>query len=223
MDKRLLTAFTIYLTALFASNTLGMKLMPFVFGAHLSTAIFAFPLVFLMTDVVGEVYGRETARSFVRMGFWALLIYLGFNLLSNLMPASPDFRQLGAYNEVFGLSFRFTLASLAAFIIGEYQDVLTFFLIRAKIGGRWFALRSFLSNLWGQLLDSAIWFTIAFAGVYPPAMILKIMLPWWLFKVAMGLAYTPLCYLGIRLLRGGAPGFPAQAAPSAAAGLAPPS
>jgi uncharacterized PurR-regulated membrane protein YhhQ (DUF165 family) len=68
MDKKLSIALTIYLTALLASNTLGVKLMPFVFGTHLSTAIFVFPLVFLMTDVIGEVYGKDWSRRFVRMG-----------------------------------------------------------------------------------------------------------------------------------------------------------
>lgn len=203
MNKKLAVALTIYLTALFASNTLGVKLMPFIFGTHLSTAIFAFPFVFLMTDVVGEVYGKETSRLFVRLGMYSVLIFLAFNLISNLVPASGAFTQLPAYNSIFGLSFRFSLASVVAFIIGEFQDVRTFFFFRRIFRGRWFALRSFLSNLWGQFLDSAVWFAIAFAGVYSFKVIVLAMLPWWLFKVAAGLAYTPLSYLSIRLLRPG--------------------
>lgn len=201
MNQRLLFALTLYLTALLASNTLGVKLMPFLFGTHLSTAIFAFPFVFLITDVVGEVYGRETARRFVRMGFLSTAIFLGFNLLSNVMPASQAFTLNPAYNQIFGLSFRFTLASLVAFVIGEFQDVYTFMWLRGKFHGKWFGLRSTLSNLWSQLLDSVIWFTIAFAGVYSVKTIILTLIPWWLFKVAMGVLYTPLSYLGLRLLR----------------------
>lgn len=201
MDKKLVIALTLYLTALFASNTLGVKLMPFIFGTHLSTAIFAFPIVFLTTDVVGEVYGKDMARRFVRMGLLGTLIFLGFNLLSNVTPASEAFFFKDSYNDIFGLSLRFTLASLAAFAIGEFQDVFVFFLMRRVFRGRWFWLRSFLSNLWSQFLDSAIWFAIAFAGVYPFETIVLTMLPWWLFKVGMGVLYTPLSYLGLRLLR----------------------
>ena len=51
-------ALSIYLTALFAANTLGIKIMPLLNG-HISVAIFWFPIVFLMTDVIGEVYGKE--------------------------------------------------------------------------------------------------------------------------------------------------------------------
>jgi len=201
-DKKLFFALTLYLTALFATNTIGIKLMPFIFGTHLSAAIFAFPIVFLMTDVIGEVYGKEIARRFVLMGFSSLVIFLVFNLVANLLPASPDFYQKEAYDQIFSLSLRFTIASLFAYIIGEYQDVLSFFFFKAKFGGRLFWLRSNLSNLWSQFLDSAIWFAIAFYGVYPFKTIVMIMIPWWLFKVAMGIAYTPLSYLGIRWLRG---------------------
>ncbi len=60
--KKILLALTIYLTSLFAANTLGLKIMPFIFGSHLSVAVFSFPIVFLMTDVIGEVYGKQIAK-----------------------------------------------------------------------------------------------------------------------------------------------------------------
>ena len=201
-DKKIFFALALYLTCQFVSNTLGIKLMPFIFGTHLSTAIFAFPIVFLTTDVIGEVYGKPVAKMFVRMGIISLIVFLGFNLLSNIMPASPDFFMADSYNQIFGLSFRFALASLVAFIIGEYQDVFSVFYLRTKFGSKDFWLRSNLSNLWGQFLDSAIWTSIAFLGVYPIKTIILIMIPWWLFKVGMGMVYTPLSYLGIWLLRG---------------------
>jgi len=201
-DKKLFFTLTLYLTALFATNTIGIKLMPFIFNTHISAAIFAFPIVFLMTDVIGEVYGKVMAKKFVLMGLTSLLIFLFFNLIANLLPSSPDFYQKDAFNQIFSLSFRFTLASIIAYIVGEYQDVLSFFFFKAKFGGKFFWLRSNLSNVWGQFLDTVIWSTIAFYGVYSFHTIILIIIPWWLFKVAMGIAYTPLSYLGIRLLRG---------------------
>ena len=201
MNKKLTIALTIYLTSIFASNTLGIKLMPFIFGTHLSVAIFVFPVVFLMTDVVGELYGKKMARMFVRMGLYATGLFILVNLLANLMPSSPDFYMKESYAQIFGLSLRFAIASLAAFFIGEYQDVFSFFFLKAKFGGKWFWLRSNLSNLWGQLLDSVIWFSIAFVGVYSFKTIVLTLIPWWLFKVGMGLVYSPLSYLGLKLLK----------------------
>ena len=201
MNKKLNIALTIYITCLLASNTLGIKLMPFIFGTHLSVAIFVFPAVFLMTDVVGELYGKKTARQFVRMGFYATGLFTLVNLLANVMPNSPDFYLKESYDQIFSLSLRFALASLAAFFIGEYQDIFSFFFLKTKFGGKWFWLRSNLSNLWGQLIDSLVWSTIAFVGVYPLKTIILILIPWWLFKVAMGLVYTPLSYLGLKFLK----------------------
>ena len=55
-DTKLIIALTLYIVSLFAANTLGLKTMPFLFGTHLSVSVFFFPFVFLMTDVIGEVY-----------------------------------------------------------------------------------------------------------------------------------------------------------------------
>jgi len=200
-DKKLLIALMLYITALIASNTLGIKFMPFVFGTHLSTAIFVFPLVFIMTDVIGEVYGKKMAKTFVQIGFFSLLFFLIINVLSIIVPSAEDFTMKEAYNTIFGLSFRFTLASLVAFIIGEYQDVFSFFLIRKKTGEKHFWLRTNLSNLWGQLVDTVIWFAIAFVGVLPFGVIISLIIPWWLFKFGAGILYTPLAYIGLRLLK----------------------
>ncbi len=200
--KKLLIALAIYLTSLFAANTLGLKIMPFIFGSHLSVAVFSFPIVFLMTDVIGEVYGKRTAKFFVLAGFISTALFIGYSFLSLAMPWSHDgewARQ--GYNQIFGISTRIAIASLAAFLIAQYQDVLSFFFFREKLGVKFFWLRSLLSNLWSQLLDTAIFMAIAFAGLYSTHTLISIIITWWLYKVAMGALYTPLSYLGIYFLR----------------------
>lgn len=200
--KKLLAALAVYLTSLFAANTLGLKLMPFIFGTHLSVAVFSFPVVFLMTDVIGEVYGARIAKLFVLAGFISTALFIAYSFLSIAMPwsAAGDWVHK-SYNQVFGMSIRIAVASLAAFLIAEYQDVLTFFFFKSKMGEKMFWLRSFLSNLWSQFLDTTIFMVIAFAGFYPTHTLISIIFTWWLYKVAMGLLYTPLSYLGIYLLR----------------------
>lgn len=200
--KKLLIALTVYLTSLFAANTLGLKIMPFVFGSHLSVAVFSFPIVFLMTDVIGEVYGKQTAKLFVLAGFISTALFIAFSLLSLYMPWSSDgewARQ--GYNQIFGVSIRIAIASLAAFVIAEYQDVLAFFFFRKRLGERLFWLRSLLSNLWSQFLDTTIFMVIAFAGVYSAHTLVSIIITWWLYKVVMGILYTPLSYVLIYFLR----------------------
>ena len=201
--KKLLLALTIYLTSLFAANTLGLKIMPFIFNSHLSVAVFSFPIVFLMTDVIGEVYGKKIAKLFVLSGFISIAAFLAYSFISLAVPWSADGEWAReGYNTIFGISVRMSIASLVAFLIGEYQDVFTFFFLKAKIGAKLFWLRSLLSNLWSQFLDSAIFMVIAFLGIYETKVLISVTVTWWLYKVAMGFAYTPLSYVGIRLLRG---------------------
>ncbi len=200
--KKLTIALALYLASLLAANTLGLKIMPFIFGSHLSVAVFSFPVVFLMTDVVGEVYGKQIAKFFVLAGFVSTAAFIAYSFLSIALPWSHDGVWVQqSYNQVFGISIRIAIASLTAFLIGEYQDVLSFFFFHERLGIKFFWLRSMLSNLWSQLLDTIIFMVIAFAGVYSTHTLISIIISWWLYKVAMGALYTPLSYLGIYLLR----------------------
>lgn len=201
---RLVVALAIYITSLIAANTLGIKLMPFLFGTHLSVAIFSFPVVFLMTDVVGEIYGKTVARQFVIAGFVSTLLFVTYTVLSDLMPWSGDKAATwahGSYDVIFGISARISIASLLAFAVAEYQDVIAFFFFRKKFGSEHFWIRSNLSNIWSQFLDTVIFTVVAFAGIYPWTVIFGIIIPWWLYKVLMGFLYTPLSYVGLKLLK----------------------
>ena len=201
--KKILVCLTLYLSSLFAANTLGIKLMPFLFGTHLSVAVFCFPIVFIMTDVIGEVYGKKMAKNFVLAGILSILIFLLYSAVSIIVPwAKSGMWAHDGYNLIFGISVRFSIASLVAYAIGEYQDVFSFFFFKKNIGAKYFWIRSNLSNLWSQLLDSSIFMFIAYLGVLPVKTIILIIIPWWIYKVAMGFAYTPLSYLAIRILRG---------------------
>ncbi|MFA4975805.1 MAG: queuosine precursor transporter [Candidatus Paceibacterota bacterium] len=201
--KKILICLTLYISSLFAANTLGIKLMPFLFGTHLSVAVFSFPIVFMMTDVIGEVYGRKMAKNFVWAGIISILLFLLYSFISMITPwAESGVWAKDGYDLIFGISVRFSIASLVAYAIGEYQDVISFFFFKKYTGNKYFWLRSNLSNFWSQLLDSTIFMFIAYFGIMPVKTILLIIIPWWIYKVFMGFLFTPLSYLGIRLLRG---------------------
>jgi uncharacterized integral membrane protein (TIGR00697 family) len=200
--KKILIALAVYLVSLFAANTLGLKIAPFILGLHVSVAVFSFPFVFLVTDVIGEVYGKRMAKLFVLAGFISVAMFIMYSFISVALPwAEAGMWVKDSYNQVFGITIRIAIASLVAFAIAEYQDVLSFFFFKAKLGEKYFWLRSNLSNLWSQFLDTVIFMMIAFYGVYSNAALLRIIISWWLFKVAMGFLYTPLSYLGLKFLR----------------------
>jgi queuosine precursor transporter len=208
--RKILICLTLYVGSLFASNTLGIKLMPFLFGTHLSVAVFSFPIVFCMTDVIAEVYGKKMANNFVIAGIISIILFLFYSFISIIMPWAKEglWAQAG-YNEIFGLSVRFAIASLVAFAIGQYQDVISFFFLKKQIGENKFWLRANLANAWSEFFDTVVFMLIAFAGVpflhipavYPLSTIILIIIPWWLYKILMGALLTPLSYLGIHILR----------------------
>ena len=193
--------FALYITSLLASNTLGLKIVPLL-GTHFSVAVFMFPFVFITTDVIGEVYGRRMARFFVLAGFISTLLFIVYSVLAMLPPwAEAGMWAKDAYNTIFSVSLRISVASIVAFIVGEYQDVISFFFFKDRLGDKNFWLRSNLSNLWSQFLDTGLFMIIAFYGVYSNDVLIGLIFSWWLFKVGMGVLYTPLSYLGIYLLR----------------------
>ena len=151
---------------------------------------------------MGEGYGKKLAKLFVLAGFIATSLFVLYSFLSLALPWDPAAEWVHeSYNTVFGISLRIAIASLVAFAIAEYQDVISFFFFRKWFGDTNFWIRSNLSNLWSQLLDTVLFMVIAFAGVYPTPVLIRIIITWWLFKVAMGILYTPLSYLGLKLLR----------------------
>jgi len=201
--KKILICLTLYVVSLFAANSLGIKLMPFLFGTHLSVAVFSFPIVFIMTDVIGEVYGKKMANNFVIAGILSIVLFLFYSFISMIMPwAESGLWAKDGYNLIFSVSVRFSIASLVAFAIGQYQDVLSFFFLKKQIGEKKFWLRSNLSNIWSEFFDSTIFMFIAYLGIMPIKTILLIIIPWWIYKVVMGFLYTPFSYLGIYLLKG---------------------
>lgn len=200
--KKLFICLTLYITSLFAANSLGIKIMPFIFGTHLSVSIFFFPFIFIMTDIIGEVYGKKISRLFVLSGIISIVIFLFYSFISIMMPWSEKGLWVkDGYNQIFGVTIRISIASVLAFIIASYQDVFSFFFLKEKLGSRYFWLRSNLSNIWSQLLDTIIFMLLAFLGIYSLGTITMMIIPWWIFKVVMGFAYTPLSYLGVYLLK----------------------
>lgn len=161
-----------------------------------------FPIVFVMTDVIGEVYGKWIAKYFVWAGFLSTALFIAYSVLSLALPwDDAGLWAHDSYNTIFGVSLRIAVASLVAFIVAEYQDVIAFFFFKKHLGKSGFWLRSNLSNLWSQFLDTVLFMLIAFLGVYPTDTLITLIISWWLFKVAMGFLYTPLSYLGIWLLK----------------------
>ena len=219
MDKesKLFLLLGLYVGALYAANLIGGKLMPIGFGERgLSVSIVTFPFMFLITDIVGEVYGKKKAQKFVQVGLLALIILLIWQIFSVSVPAAapnPWYETTfnPAYPVIFSLSISFTIASILAFFFGQYVDVFTYHFIKKKQKGKKMWLRNNVSTIVGQFIDTNIWVFIAFlpnlfAGTMEAMLLFSsIVIPYWLAKVVFAFLDTPLLYLGVRWLRGKQP------------------
>lgn len=201
----------LYIFFIAASEFLGGKTFELFrhgsFVLNASVAIFAFPFIFTLNDIVIEVRGKERARSLVRTGLAVVALIFLFSLLSIALPPSARFAgSEAAYDSVFGRSARFAFASLLAFIISEFTDIFVFLKIRERMQGRALWFRNNVSNFIAQFFDTAVFITLAFYAFGSPlgsnlSFLWSIILPYWALKCAMSVVETPLLYAGVRWLR----------------------
>ena len=200
----------LYVFGIIVAQLMGAKVVPFgsFFGLQLniSVAVFLIPLLFTITDVVIEVYGKERARSLVRTGLMVVSLLAAYTLLVTSLPAADRYLPNSeAYNTVFGTSIRFALASIAAFYVAELMDVKIYSKLRDRMKHKGMWLRNNVSNFAGQLVDSTVFVVIAFytlgASLSDNAVFLAgIILPYWGVRCLMSVAGTPLVYLGVAYL-----------------------
>lgn len=205
----LLTA--LYVFCIAVSELMGGKTFPLLtigdFTLNASVAIFTFPLVFSINDVIIEVYGRERARSIVRSALFVVALIFLFSLIAVWLPPSERFAATeAAYDTVFGLSARIAFASLVAFGVAEFTDLYIFSIIRRKLGSKALWLRNNASNFGAQLLDTVLFMTLAFYSLERgfaenAAFLFSLILPYWLLKCAMSVIETPFVYLGVKWLK----------------------
>ena len=202
----------LYIFGVMTMTLMGAKIMPFgsLFGLsfNISVAIFLLPLMFVLTDVVNEIYGRTRAKQLVWLGVGVQILLIPFILLVISLPHAERFEPLNDdYNTIFSLSARFAIASLTAYTIAGLLDVLIFARLKKSCKERFVWLRSNLSNFINALVDTAVFMTVAFYGVFisgfsENALLLAgLILPYWLIKCIMSIVSTPLVYAGIKWLR----------------------
>ncbi len=201
----------LYVALLCMSEFTGQKTFPlFAFGPlqlNASVAIFLLPLIFTINDVIVEVYGKERAKSVVRVGLAMIFILMLFSIIATRLPPSNRFApEEEAYDIIIGRSIRISAASLLAFSFAEFLDVLLFSKLRERLKAKGLWFRNNLSNFISQLADTTLFMFLAFyavdKGTFENMTFLgSLILPYWLLKCFMSVIETPLVYFGVRWLK----------------------
>ncbi len=194
-----------YLTAVFVASMVvaniiaGIKLVNLL-GFVVPVGFIAYSITFTITDIVGEVYGRRISYLIVRVGFIANLAMLSLVWLGMyLPPLTPSMQEM--YVKALSPTLRIVLASLTAYLVSQHHDVWSFHFWRRKTGGKWLWLRNNASTAVSQLIDTAIFITLAFYGVVPNNVLVRMVMCQWLWKLVVALTDTPFVYLGVYLIR----------------------
>jgi uncharacterized integral membrane protein (TIGR00697 family) len=164
-DRNLLILNGLFITSLLIANVLSAKIVSF-WGMVIPAAIVAYPLTFLMTDLIGEIWGKEQANKAVKLGFICQVASLVMIGLAILLPVAPFADNQAQFKSIMGQSFRVVAASLVAYYCSQSWDVWIFHKIRSmSTKHKW--IRNNVSTMTSQMIDTAIFITIAFIGVVP--------------------------------------------------------
>ena len=173
-----------------------------IFGVATTAGNVLYASTFLVTDILSEKYGKKDAAKAVLYSFSVMVLWLlGTQLILWFTPNENDYIN-ESLKVVFGLVPRITIASQAGFIISQNLDVFLYHLIWSKTGNSkaklW--LRNNGSTLTSQLIDTVIFTTLAFWGVYPTNVFFSILITTYVFKAVVALLDTPFMYLSRKIV-----------------------
>ncbi len=212
-----------FVAILLLSNLIGAAKLSTVAGVTFGAGILFFPVSYVLGDVLTEVYGYANARRCVWAGFFALLFMAFMSYVVVAMPPSPGWgcassgdplyadlvkqHSAGAvcqstYVSVFGSTWRIVIASVCAFWAGEFVNAFVLAKMKLMTEGKHLWMRTIGSTVFGQAVDSAIFYPIAFLGVWETHDVLLVLVTNWGMKVAWEVVLTPVTYAVVGWLKG---------------------
>jgi len=217
-DKKLAYKIYLYLGAMFitslvVSNLIFQKFFywkPFgeleVFGAPLfevSVGILPYPITFLITDLISEIFGKKKANQIVTAGIFASFFSMGIVFLADFVPAianSPVDNQV--FSKVFALSPVAVLASMLAYLFAQYVDIAIYHFWKRLTKGRHLWLRNNFSTFLSQFIDTfTVVSLLCLFKVLPWGMFYGLVISGFLFKVMIAFLDTPFLYFFVYLIR----------------------
>ena len=189
----------VFVACLLISNVLSAK--TFMLGSVvLPTAVIIFPIVYIVNDVMAEIYGFKKARNIIILGFALNAFAVAAYSIAILLPA-PAYAAEGAaaFAAVLGSTWRILIASFAAYIVGSLLNAAVMVRMKEKLQQH-LMFRCVLSTLIGEGVDAIIFISIAFAGTMPLETLLVMIAAQAAFKTLFEVVFYPLTRFVIKRL-----------------------
>jgi len=190
-----------FVTVLLCSGIIGVTKVTAIAGFSFGTAVLFFPLSYLFGDILTEVYGYARSRRVIWAGFAALGFASFMSWIVRILPAAPDWPYQEAYDAVFGQTPRIVAASLTAFWAGEFANSYVLAKLKIRTEGRYLWTRTIGSTIVGEAVDSMVFYPGAFWWVWPPDLVLRVMIANYFIKVGWEALATPFTYKIVAFLK----------------------
>ncbi|WP_315292457.1 queuosine precursor transporter [Hoylesella loescheii] len=190
----------LFCVCLIAANVLETKQIAFG-SISLTGGLIVFPVSYIINDCVCEVWGYKKARLLIWTGFAMNFFFVSLGAICDAIPGAPYWTNDEGFHAVFGLAPRIAFASFLAFICGSFVNAYIMSKMKLSSGGKNFSLRAVVSTIFGESVDSIIFFPLALWGVVPTEE-----LPWLMFwqvilKTAYEIVVLPLTIRVVRYVK----------------------
>jgi hypothetical protein len=196
-----------YVCVLLCSNLIGPAKVstvhvPLIGPVTFMAGVLFFPISYIFGDILTEVYGYARDRRVVWSGFGALVFAaLMAAVIVHLPPADFWRAKQPAVQEIFGSTPRIICASIIAFWSGSFVNSYVLAKMKLWTEGRWLWSRIIGSTLCGELVDSALFYCLAFAAVWTPAQLLTVTTTQYVLKSGWEILMTPVTYRIVAFLK----------------------
>ena len=188
-------------------NIIGITKFVEIFGLTIPIGTLAFPITFLATDLICELYGEKRAQNLVYVGFFMNFFMLAVMSLGNYLDDAGVSGGTMIYDEVYGFMRAGVIASVIAYAVAQTVDVKMFHFWKRLTNGKHLWLRNNLSTTFSQLVDTIAILSINYmvgnfeGEINSLSALFSLILSMYTFKFFSALFDTPLFYLGVRLLK----------------------
>lgn len=197
-----------FVVVLICSNLIGpAKIaqisLPYFGAVTFGAGVLFFPISYVFGDILTEVYGYARARKVIWAGFAGLGFASFMAAVVVALPPAPFWENQPAYEIAFGSTWRIVLASMCAYFCGEFVN--SYVLAKMKIitAGKWLWTRTIGSTVFGEAVDSALFYPLAFygSGIIPDDKLPLVMMSQFAIKVGVEVVFTPVTYKVVNALK----------------------
>jgi uncharacterized integral membrane protein (TIGR00697 family) len=197
-----------FVVVLICSNLIGPAkiaqiTLPLLGVVTFGAGVLFFPISYVFGDILTEVYGYARARKVIWAGFAGLGFASFMAAVVVALPPAPFWHNQPAYEIAFGSTWRIVLASMCAYFCGEFVNSYVLAKMKILTAGKWLWTRTIGSTIFGEAVDSALFYPLAFygTGIIPNDKLPLVMLSQFLIKVGVEVVFTPITYKVVNALK----------------------